>query len=262
MTTVHRAMWWSKYPNCTSFTQILLSPFSFRPICLVVARKPDKLRPVKRCFVPLHVWNLMHKATHLALRELQSCAVTTVNNSRDVLWIFQPPGVMPFGLVHRYHRFGGAHCLHFHNSDLSSLHCVRRTKPEYYTSHQHRHKNLSSKYTCCYILRFKCVTTIFEKLLLTWSRLSVRMKQLDSRSVDFREIRQWEFLLTYVSRIQVWLKLDFNSRHFTYRPTNTHEGTSPYTGGWNTADDFNSIWRHEDAICMEVNRAKTHRHNI
>jgi len=153
-------------------------------------------------------------------------------------------------------------CLHFQNSDLSSLNCVRRTVPEYYISHQHRHKNLNSEYTCCYSLRFKRVTTIFENLLLTWSRLSVRMKQLDSHSADFREIRHWEFLLTYVGRIQVWLKLDFNGRHFTHRLTNSHEGTSPYTRAWNTANDFNSIWRHEDAIYMELNRAKIYRHYI
>ena len=245
MTTVQRAMWSSKHPNCISLTQILRSPFSFRPVCLVVPRKPDKLRPVKRCFVPMHVWNLMHKATYLVLRELQSCAITTVNNSRDVLWIFQPSGVMVFGLVHRYHRFGGAYCLHFQNSDLSSLHCVRRTIPEYYISHQHRHQ------LRIYMLlqpSFQPRYNSFRKPTINLVTF-VCMKQLDSHSADFREIRHWEFLLTYVSRI-----------HFTHRSTNCHVGTSPYTSAWNTANDFNSIWRHEDAIYMEVNRAKTHRH--
>jgi hypothetical protein len=173
---------------------------------------------------------------------------------------------MPFGLVYRYHRFGGAYCLHFQNSALPSLHYVRRKMKEHCTSHQHRHKNLNPEYTCCYILRFKRVTTIFDKFLWTWSRLSVRlsarMKQLTSHSADFREIRHWEFLLTYVGRIQVWLKLDFSSRRFTQRPTKKHKGTSPYTSACNTVDNFNSIWRHEDAICMDVNRAKTYRHNM
>jgi len=66
---------------------------------------------------------------------------------------------MPFGLVYRYHRFGGAYCLHFQNSALPSLHYVRRN-------------NLNPDYTCCYILRFKRVTTIFENLLLTLKTLN------------------------------------------------------------------------------------------
>jgi hypothetical protein len=101
--------------------------------------------------------------------------------------------------------------------------------------------------------------TIFENLPLAWSRLSirlsVRMKQLDSHSAD--EIRHPEFLLTYVDRIKIWLKLDLIADIL-------HKDLPIFTkaSARNTAGDLNSIWRHESAICIEVNRAKTHSHNI
>jgi hypothetical protein len=76
---------------------------------------------------------------------------------------------------------------------------------------------INSEYTCMLQPSFQPRYNSFRKPAINLVTF-VCMKQLDSHSADFREIRHWEFLLTYVSRI-----------HFTHRSTNCHVGTSPYT---------------------------------
>ena len=49
-------------------------------------------------------------------------------------------------------------------------------------------------------------------------RLSVRMYQLSSNQVNFREIWYSELLLKLFKKIQIWLQSDKNIEHFTRKP--------------------------------------------
>jgi len=74
------------------------------------------------------------------------------------------------------------------------------------------------KTSCVCLFVFRRIRISREKRLLASSRISVYVYQRGSLWSDFREVRYCWLSCKSVEKLQIWLKLDKNIGHCTWRP--------------------------------------------